>query len=351
MLAHEQTLPDFSLQTIELRGLARRVVVPAVLAAGAVATVLLLGGRVHAFADALRRAVGVDPGWAVAAIVFECLSIGGYVALLSLVGGRAAERIRVRESLQITLAGAAATRLLPTAGVGGAALTVWALRRAGLGARAALRTLLVFFVLLYAVFLAALAAAGALLAFGLTSNPGPVALAVIPSAAAIIGIALAIAVGIRSAPEPDDGPSRASLFSRLMRGAHLLGDAVREALGLLRSGDARLVGAVAYWMFDAAVLWSMLKAFGAPPAVPVVILAYFVGQVANTLPIPGSVSGGIAGVLIAFGVPAALALPAVLAYRTIAVWLPTPLALVALPQLRSTLARWKREDELALSVA
>ena len=59
----------------------------------------------------------------------------------------------------------------------------------------------------------------------------------------------------------------------------------------------------------------MLHAFGAPSSVPVIVLAYFVGQVANTLPIPGSVSGGIAGVLIAFGVSPALALPAVLAYR------------------------------------
>ncbi len=154
MLASEQTLPDFSLQTIDLRGLARRAALPAMLAVAAVATVVLLGGRVHTFANALQRAVGIDPGWAVAAIAFECISIAGYVALLSLVGGRAAARIRFRESLQITLAGAAATRVLPTAGAGGAALTVWALRRAGLGAKAALHTLLVFLVLLYAVFLA-----------------------------------------------------------------------------------------------------------------------------------------------------------------------------------------------------
>jgi len=73
------------------------------------------------------------------------------------------------------------------------------------------------------------------------------------------------------------------------------------------------------------------------------VLAYFVGQVANTLPIPGSVSGGIAGVLIAFGVAPELALPAVLAYRTVAVWLPTPFAVAAVPALRGTIARWRGE--------
>ena len=126
--------------------------------------------------------------------------------------------------------------------------------------------------------------------------------------------------------------------------AHLVGDAVRDALGLIRSGDARLAGAAAYWAFDAAVLWAMLHALGSPPALPVVVLAYFVGQVANTLPIPGSVSGGIASVLIAFGVGPTLAIPAVLAYRTVAVWLPTPAAIAAVPALRRTVARWRSES-------
>jgi uncharacterized membrane protein YbhN (UPF0104 family) len=349
MLAPEQTIQDFALPTIDVRALARRAAVPAVLAAAALATVLLLGGRVHAFADALKRAVGVDPGWAIAAIGFECISIAGYVALLSLVAGRATSRIRLRESAQITLAGAAATRVLPTAGVGGAALTLWALRRAGLGARSAAHTLLVFLVLLYAVFLAAIALAGAALALGVTGGRGPIALSAVPAVVAIAGIGLALALGRRSRrraiEDPETGPDL-QRSSRLARATRLLGDAVVDALQLARSGEPRLAGAVIYWLLDAAVLWSMLHAFGAPPAVPVVILAYFVGQVANTLPLPGTVSGGIAGVLLAFGVPAGLALPAVLAYRTVAVWLPTPVAVAALPSLRSTIARWKHEDEV-----
>jgi hypothetical protein len=57
------------------------------------------------------------------------------------------------------------------------------------------------------------------------------------------------------------------------------------------------------------------------------------------------------GVLIAFGVPVGLALPAVLAYRTIAVWLPTPAAMAAIPGLRATMARWAREDRAAADPA
>jgi hypothetical protein len=123
-----------------------------------------------------------------------------------------------------------------------------------------------------------------------------------------------------------------------------MGGAVRDALVLLRRGDVRLLGAPAWWAFDAAVLWAMLNAFGAPPAFAVVVLGYFVGQVANTIPIPGAVSGGMVGVLLAFGVEPDLALTSVLAYRAIAIWLPTPIGLAAIGGLRRTIARWGAED-------
>jgi len=119
---------------------------------------------------------------------------------------------------------------------------------------------------------------------------------------------------------------------------------VRDAVTLVRSGDPRLLGAVAWWAFDAAVLWAMLHALGAPPSLAVIVLAYFVGQVANTVPIPGAASGGMVGVLLAFGLEADLALASVLAYRSVAIWLPAPLGLVALGGLRKTFARWAEED-------
>src|ERR1700732_3047720 len=149
MLSSEHTVSEFALPALDARTLLRRLAVPALLAGAAVAGVFLARGSVHAFADGLRRGLGVNAGWAVGGAVFECISLAGYVGLLSLVAGRAAPRVRARESAQITLAGAAATRLLPTAGAGGVALTLWALRQAGLRPRAAARTLLVFLVVLY----------------------------------------------------------------------------------------------------------------------------------------------------------------------------------------------------------
>ncbi len=168
----------------------------------------------------------------------------------------------------------------------------------------------------------------------------------VPAIAATLGMALAVGLALRGRGDPvlDVQGDRRSGVARLRSAARLIADAVRDAARLVRLGDPRLAGAIAYWVFDAAVLWAMLHAFGSPPAVLVVGLAYFVGQIANTLPIPGSVSTGVTGVLIAFGVPVGLALPAVLAYRAVSVWLPAPVALAAIPALRATVARWGHED-------
>ena len=351
MSATDQTASEFMLPPVDTRSLLRRVALPMALAGAVVVAVVVVGGRVPAVADALRRGLDVNAGWVMLGVALEAISLAGYVALLSVIAGSASPRVRIRESAQITLAGAAATRLLPTAGAGGAALTLWALRSAGMRPRAAARTLLAFLVVLYAVFLTSIAVSGVVLSLRLVKSRGPAALSAIPAVAALVAIAVALALAHISRSDPgatrDGDCRRPEDSSRVRGGGRLVGLAVRDACRLVRSGDSRLAGAIVYWGFDAGVLWALMHAFGSPPVLPVLALAYFVGQVANTLPIPGSVSGGIAGVLIAFGVPAELALPSVLAYRTVAVWLPTPVAIASVPGLRATIARWQREDTKA----
>jgi putative heme transporter len=338
-------MTDHALPALDVGALVRRtVVLAAVVVAAAMVVMLLAGGPLRAFADAFGRALAADPRWVVAAALFELLSFGGYVVLLWLVGAKATPRLGLRASAHVTLGAAAATRLLPTAGVGGAALTLWALRRAGLDAREATRTLLGFLVVLYSVFLGAIMGAGALLALGLAPGDGPLALSALPAAGAALVLAAGLVLAVR---RPPAAAAQRVCARALFRGpAGVLGAAVRDALALMRSGDPRLLGALAWWAFDAAVLWAMLRAFGAPPSLAVLVLAYFVGQVGNTIPIPGAVSGGIVGVLLAFGVQADLALVSVLAYRAVAIWLPAPIGVAALGGLRRTVARWSREDAL-----
>jgi uncharacterized membrane protein YbhN (UPF0104 family) len=320
------------------RALARRAALPAAVAAAVAIAVVVAGGPLHAFADALKRALAADARWVAAGAAFELLSFTGYVALLWMVGSRVSPRLGLRASAEITFGGAAATRLLPTGGAGGAALTVWALRSAALGTAGAARTLLTFLSVLYGVFLIAILSAGAYLA----ATGGPLALSAVPATGAGLALAAGLWLGARAPREGSGGP----LPARLRTSARVMGEAVRAALAHLRTGDPRLLGALAWWAFDAAVLWSMLHAFGAPPALPVLVLGYLVGQLANTLPLPGAASGGMVGVLLAFGVAPDLALVSVLAYRAVAIWLPAPAGLVALRGLRRTMATWRAQDAL-----
>jgi putative heme transporter len=328
---------DFSLPSLDVRLIARRGALPLALAAAVAAVVLLAGGPLDVFADALSRALSADPRWVAGAAVAELLSFGGYIALFWLVGRRATSRLDLRASAEITLGGAAATRLLPTAGVGGAALTMWAITKTGIGTKRSGRTLLTFLVLLYGMFLAGIALSGAAIALGLGGSVGHALVAGGAALAAGVALGVGLALGARQGEAPEGS-------GRVASGAALLGTAVRDAIGLLRTGDARLLGAPAWWAFDAAVLWATFHALGAPPSLAVLAFAYFAGQVGNTIPLPGAVSGGMVGVLLAFGVAPDLALSSVFAYRAVAIWLPAPLGLAALGALRARVGRWSRED-------
>ena len=120
---------------------------------------------------------------------------------------------------------------------------------------------------------------------------------------------------------------------------------MRTAIDLVRSRDPYLLGAVAWWGFDIAVLWACFHAFGLSPPKGVIIMSYFLGMLGNTLPLPGGiggVDGGMIGAFTAFGVNVEGAVVAVLAYRAFAFWLPTLPGAVAYLQLRRTVQRWRR---------
>src|SRR3954451_23519825 len=95
MPAATDTSADFALPSLDLRALARRAGVPAALAAAAGLALVVAGGPLQAFADALRRALELDPRWVIAAAAFELISFAGYVGLLWLVGSRVSTRLRV----------------------------------------------------------------------------------------------------------------------------------------------------------------------------------------------------------------------------------------------------------------
>jgi putative heme transporter len=123
---------------------------------------------------------------------------------------------------------------------------------------------------------------------------------------------------------------------------------VRTAIDLVfREPQWGTLGAIAWWAFDIGVLWACFHAFGdETPTIAVIVMAYYVGQIANVLPLPGGiggVEGGMIGAFIAFDVPGGLAVVSVLAYRAFAFWLPTIPGAIAYLQLRRTVAHWKLE--------
>ena len=354
----EQHDPDEAMPRVPVTR--RSLVIGVLFVVSAIAFLYFVLPQLTDLKDSGERVGEGNKWWLAAALVFTLGSFGGYVMMFQGVFVRAASRVDWRASYQITMAGLAATRLFAAGGAGGIALTAWALRRSGMPRRKVADKTLAFLILTYAVYMAALVVCGFGLYLDLMPGPAPFAITVVPALAALIVIALAL--GLSRVP-PDlqrrlEGFARrggrlARIAQRLANAPAAFSAGMREAMCHVRERDPALLGAVAYWGCNIAVLWACFHAFGEPPALGVIIMGYFVGFLGNLLPLPGGiggVDGGMIGAFAAFGVPISLVVPAVLAYRIFTFWLPTIPGAIAYFQLRRTVARW-REERLAREVA
>ncbi len=325
---------------------------------GAVCFLYFVLPQIAGLQDTWHRVDEGDPWWLALCAVFEALSFGGYIVLFRTVFVRGGTRIDWRESYQITMAGLVATRLFAAAGAGGIALTAWALRRSGMERRIVACRLVAFMTLLYAVYMLALVLCGLGLYLGILEGPAPFAITVVP---AIFG-AVVIVIFLSIALLPGDFERRIArwreqrgrigrLAQKLAAAPASMASGVRTALRLMRDREVGTLGAVAWWAFDISTLWAAFHAFGGDvPPWPVIVMSYFVGMIANTLPIPGGVGGvegGMIGAFAAFNVNAGLAVVAVLVYRAFSFWLPTLPGAIAYFQLRRTVQRWRASPSRA----
>jgi uncharacterized protein (TIRG00374 family) len=306
-----------------------------------------LGGVRHTW-DRLNDG---DAWWIAVAFVMEVLSLASYIVIFRGVYVEPGSLIGWRGSYEITMAGLAATRLFAAGGAGGVAVTVWALTRSGMAGREVARRTVAFLVLLYGVYMLAMVICGVGLYLGLFTGQAPFAITIGP---AILG-AVAIIFFVSIALVPVDLERRLGRFqtseSRFARALRRLAavpaslsDGIHFAWQKLRHPELAMIGTVSWWGFNIAVLYAAFEAFGEAPPVAVVIQAYFVGMLANLLPLPGGiggVDGGMIGAFVAFGVGGSLALIAVLVYRLLAFWLPTIPGIVAYFQLRRTVRGWR----------
>lgn len=313
--------------------------------------------RLAGLDDTLRRIREGDPLWLFVCVLCEVASFGGYIWLFRAVFVHGSTRIDWRASYEITMAGLAATRLFAAAGAGGAALTAWALRRSGMRARTVASRMVAQYALLYGVYMLAMIVAGVGMYLGVFAGSDDFALTIVPAMFGIL--VLTVALGFTLIPGQIDrrlarwaqGSGRiAKAIAETSKVPAAVGDGVREALRLIRAKEWGILGAPLWWLFDILTLWAAFRAFGEPPPFAALVMAYYVGMLANLLPLPGGiggVDGGMIGALIAFGVPSSLAIVAVLTYRAFAFWLPTIPGAVAYLQLRKTVQVWgdqRRED-------
>jgi putative heme transporter len=331
----------------------RRAIVAMVIVVLAIIFVFVVLPQLAGFGKSLHRLRYGNKLWLAAGAGLECISLFGYMMVFKTVFSYDGVRIGWRSAGQITLAGTVATKLLGAGGAGGIALTVWALRAAGHSAHTIAHRWMSFEMLLYSVFMAALIIFGGGIAIGALPGPHKPPLTELPAAVGASVILLVATVGYAAEGVrrwllalAKRSKRRSALFEKLSSVPQTLHDGVRNAWEILHQPKLGHAGAIVYWAFDIATLWAAFHAFGAAPQIPVVVLAYFVGQMASVLPIPGgigSVEGGMLGIFIAFGVSGSTAALAVIAYSLISIWLPVLPGSVAYFRLRAAVSGWREE--------
>jgi uncharacterized membrane protein YbhN (UPF0104 family) len=317
------------------RGLLQLAAIGAILA-----LLIIVGPGLGGLRSRLKDA---SAGWLLAGAALELLSTLSYVVVFRAVF---CPRMGWRLSYQIGMSEQGANALLPAGGAGGLALGAWALSRGGMSADHIGRRTVAFFLLTSLANVGTLIALSALVAAGILSGDSNLALTYAFGAAGLVAVAVTLAVPVLSGGLPP----RASLppdASRLRLAAHhirsAIGDGVRDAIVLLRQRSLGvLAGSLGYMAFDIAVLVACFHAFGRSPPLTVVMLAYLIGQLGGLLPLPGGIGGtegGLIGTFALYHAPLAATTVAVLAYRTLALWIPALLGSVAFVRLRTALRR------------
>ena len=331
----------------------RRAILTGVVVTLAVIFIFVVLPQLAGFGRSLHRLKYGNKLWLGGGAAFECVSLLGYATLFRTIFSYGQVRIGWRSAGEITLAGTVATKLLGAGGAGGIALTVWALRAAGHSARTIAHRMTSFEMLLYAVFMSALVIFGGGLALGLLPGPRTAALTALPAFIGAGTIVLVAVVGYASGSVrrgllalAERSTRRRAFLQKLANIPETLHDGVINTAAILRRPRPGHAGAILYWACDIAALWAAFRAFGAAPEVPVIVLAYFVGQMASVLPIPGgigSIEGGMLGFFIAFGVNGSTAALAVIAFSLISIWGPVLPGSVAYFRLRAAVAGWREE--------
>ncbi len=276
-----------------------------------------------------RQIAHLDPIWVIAAVGLELGSCLAFVVIFRFFF----DRVRPATARQLAWLEQGAGALLPGGGVGALAVGGWFLRREGVSQRQVIERSSALFFLTSAINVAALVAAGGLLALGFIDGPHDLLRAAIPALGGVVvaAVVLLVPILIRRTPIP----RRRGWLMDLV-------DGIDGARFSLVRPSWRLVGSLGYLGFDIAALGATFAATGHALPVAPLVLAYLIGYLANLIPVPGGfgvLEGGLAGALIAYGAPATQATAAVIVYHAIAFWIPSLGGLLAYALLRRGVGR------------
>jgi uncharacterized membrane protein YbhN (UPF0104 family) len=275
------------------------------------------------------RLANASPGWIAVCIALELVACAGFAACFWASFSYPPYPVSRTRAAEIAVGELAAFALVPT-GVAAPLLRFWVLSRGGMPLRTIVVRSVVHAPLLNIPYVSAAVLLGAGVLVGAGPGHAPVAVALAPIGVVVVTVVIAATLtvaGRRARPRADASRVR-RLAGEL---ATIIPDGLREIPARARH-PAAIGGAAVYWGCDCAVLWVAFQAIGASPNVGVVALAYMLGQLGTTLPLPGGVGGVepiMLGVLTASGVDDAAGAAAIVVYRAVSLGLQAALGAVA----------------------
>jgi len=313
--AHGDEAAPVQLERIRLRTLVTLV--------GSVFAAYVLAGELtkQSFGELLRHA---NWWWSITALGLSALSYVG--ASLSL-SGFVLERLKLTRTLLVQVAASFVTLVTPAA-VGGVALNIRYLRKAGVAPADAAASVGVSQVIAFGLHTVLLVIFAALTG---TSHAASVRL----PGWAYIGLAVLVAVILVVLAVP---AGRRLLASRL---APTLGEVVPRLLDIGQQPVKLAEGAGGALLLTAAYIGCLavsVRAFGGSLSIDAVAVVYLTGSaIGSIVPTPGglgAVEAALTAGLTAAGLPGATAISSVLLYRTVTFWIPVPLGWAALNYLQ-----------------
>lgn len=256
------------------------------------------------------------------------MAIASYAALFQGIFSTRDQPLPLTRSAQISTAELGAFVVVPT-GAGAPALRFWALMRGGQTFRSAMVRSVVHALIFNLPYVGVALVLGTAAAIGVGPGHASLVVALAPTALVVVTIALAAGATVYA------GRQRGRPASRWAALGVDVVQAVPQGLRELPQALRRpwlLIAAIGFWAGDGGVLLIAFHAAHGSAPVAVVALAYMLGQLGNTLPLPGGVGGVepiMLGVLTASGVGVGLGAAAVILYRLVSLGLQAITGVVA----------------------